>query len=43
MGIKPGSAEFHQLKANSKSGYDEDRGIHKEKGKKKGKGKGKKK
>ncbi len=47
MGIKPGSAEFHQLKASaasdsevgSKEGKKKDKG--KKKGKKKGKGKGK--
>lgn len=42
MGIKPGSAEFHELKANSKSGYPIDE-MGKSKGKGKGKGKGKKK
>ena len=41
MGIKPGSAEFHELKANSKSGYGDDEDTGKSKGKGKGKGKGK--
>lgn len=38
-GIKPGSAEFHELKANSKSDFYED--SKRKKGKSEGKGRGK--